>query len=47
MNTDTFGETKTVHYKVKLEEGMNYLTITSTTQSGGTDTTAYEQEYTK
>ena len=47
MNTDTFGETKTVHYKVKLVEGMNYLTITSTTQSGGTDTTTYEQEYTK
>lgn len=46
MNTDTFGETKTVHYKVKLVEGMNYLTITSTTQSGGTDTTTYEQEYT-
>ena len=47
MNKDTFGETKTVHYKVKLVEGMNYLTITSTTQSGGVVTTVYEQEYTK
>ena len=47
MNTDTFGETKTVHYKVKLIEGMNYLTITSTTQSGGTDTTTYELQYKK
>ena len=45
MNTDTFGETKTVHYKVKLTEGTNYLTITSTTQSGGTDTTSWEQKY--
>lgn len=47
MNTDTFGETKTVHYKVQLVEGMNYLTITSTTQSGGVDTTSYEKEYTQ
>lgn len=47
MNTDTFGETKVVHYKVKLVEGMNYLTITSATQSGGVDTTTYEQQYTK
>lgn len=46
MNTETFGETKTVHYKVKLVEGINYLTVTSTTQSGGVDTTSYEQEYT-
>ena len=47
MNTDTFGETNTVHYKVKLVEGKNYLTVTSTTQSGGMNTTSYEQEYTK
>ena len=45
MNTDTFGGTKTVHYKVKLTEGTNYLTITSTTKSGGTDTTSWEQKY--
>lgn len=47
MNKDTFGETKTVHYKVKLVEGMNYLTVISTTQSGGVDTTSYEKEYTQ
>lgn len=47
MNTNTFGETKVVHYKVQLVEGMNYLTITSTTKSGGVDTTTYEHEYTK
>lgn len=47
MNKETFGETKNVHYKVKLVEGMNYLTITSTTQSGGVDTKTYEQQYTK
>jgi len=47
MNTETFGETKKVHYKVKLIEGMNYLTIKSTTKSGGTETTSFEQKYTK
>ncbi len=47
MNTETFGETKKVHYKVKLVEGKNYLTITSTTQSGGIDVTSWEEEYTK
>lgn len=47
MNTETFGETKKVHYKVKLVEGKNYLTITSTTQSGGIDVTLWEEEYTK
>lgn len=47
MNTSTFGETKKVHYKVKLIDGKNTLTITSTTQSGGTDTITCEQEYSK
>lgn len=47
MNTETFGKTKIVHYKVKLVEGKNYLTVISTTQSGGIDTTSFEQEYTK
>lgn len=45
MNKETFGETKRVHYKVKLVEGNNYLIITSTTQSGGIDTTTWEEEY--
>lgn len=47
MNTDTFGKTKNVHYKVKMTEGRNYLTVTSTTESGGVDTASFEQEYTK
>lgn len=47
MNTETFGETKKVHYKVKLVEGKNYLTITSTTKSGGVDVTSWEEKYTK
>lgn len=47
MNTDTFGQTKTVHYKVKLVEGTNYLQIKSTTQSGGEDITTWNQEYTR
>lgn len=47
MNKNTFGETKTVHYKVKLIEGVNTLEITSTTESGGIDTATFEQEYTK
>lgn len=45
MNETTFGQTKVVHYKVKLIEGMNYLEITSKTQSDGVDTTSWEQEY--
>lgn len=46
MNKETFGETKTVHYKVKLIEGKNYLKIVSTTESDGVDTTSWEHEYT-
>lgn len=46
MNTETFGETKIVHYKVKLIQGMNYLTVKSTTQSGGVDVTSMEYKYT-
>jgi len=47
MNTDTFGETKVVHYKVKLVEGMNNLKVTSTTESDGVDTSIWNHEYTK
>lgn len=47
MNTDTFGETKSVHYKVKLERGMNYLTVKGTTKSGGVNVTSWQGEYTK
>lgn len=47
MNTDTFGETKRVHYKVKLERGMNYLTVKGTTQSGGVNISSWQGEYTK
>ena len=32
---------------LKLVEGKNYLTITSTTKSGGVDVTSWEEEYTK
>ena len=45
MNTDTFGETNTVHYKVQMVEGMNYLKIVSTTQSDAVDTTTWKYEY--
>ena len=27
MNTDTFGITKEVNYKIKMDEGWNYLKI--------------------
>ena len=47
MDTTTFGETKRVSYKVKLEKGKNYLIITSTTESDGIDSTTWEQEYTE
>ena len=43
MNAETFGKTKKVHYKVKLIEDKNYLTITSTTQSGGVDVASWEE----
>lgn len=47
MNTSTFGQTKVVHYKVKLVNGTNYLKITSTTESDGVDTTEWNKEYTE
>ena len=45
MNTDTFGQTNTVHYMVEMIQGMNYLKITSTTQSSAIDTTVWKYEY--
>lgn len=45
MNKETFGETKIVHYKVKLEDGINYLTVASKTESGGINTESWEHEY--
>ena len=45
MNTDTFGETKTVHYKIEMIQGMNYLKIISTTQSNAVDTSVWKYEY--
>lgn len=45
MNTDTFGQTKTVHYAVEMIEGMNYLKVISTTQGGAVDTTVWKYEY--
>lgn len=45
MNTDTFGETNTVHYKVPMVFGWNYLKIISTTQSGAQDTSVWKYEY--
>lgn len=45
MNTDTFGETKTVHYKMQMISGWNYLKIISTTQNGAQDTSVWKYEY--
>lgn len=45
MNTDTFGETKVVNYKVQMVSGWNYLKVISTTQSGAVDTTVWKYEY--
>ena len=45
MNTDTFGETNTVHYKMPMVSGWNYLKIISTTQSGAQDTSLWKYEY--
>ena len=45
MNTETFGETKTVRYKVEMVSGWNYLKIVSTTQSDAQDTSVWKYEY--
>jgi len=45
MNTDTFGETKVVNYKMKMISGWNYLKIISTTQSEAQDTSVWKYEY--
>ena len=44
MNTETFGETKEVKYKMKMVSGWNYLKIVSTTDSGAVDTTFWKYE---
>lgn len=45
MNTDTFGQTKEVHYKMEMINGWNYLKVISTTESGAVDTTVWKYEY--
>ena len=45
MNTDTFGETKTVHYKVEMISGWNYLKIVSITENEAQDTSVWKYEY--
>lgn len=45
MNKDTFGDTKEVHYKVKMQNGWNYLKVISTTQSDAKDTSLWKYEY--
>lgn len=45
MNTDTFGTTKVVTYKVELISGWNYLKIISTTQSDAQDKSVWKYEY--
>lgn len=45
MNSDTFGQTNTVHYMVEMIQGMNYLKIISTTQSDAVDATVWKYEY--
>lgn len=45
MNQDTFGETKTVHYKVPMIEGMNYFKIVAKTVSGGEVSSVWKYEY--
>lgn len=44
MNTDTFGETNKVYYRVKIVDGWNYLKITSTTVNNAKDTTVWKYE---
>lgn len=45
MDTSTFGETNTVHYKMKMIEGWNFLKVISTTKSDAVDTSIWKYEY--
>lgn len=46
MDESTFGQTKEVNYNVQMITGMNYLEITSTTQSDGITTSGpWKREY--
>lgn len=45
MNTDTFGTTKTVRYKLKLVNGWNYLKLIGTTENDAQNTTIWKWEY--
>lgn len=45
MNTDTFGTTKTVKYKLKMVEGWNYLKLIGTTENDAQNTTIWKYEY--
>lgn len=45
MNTDTFGTTKIVKYKVKMVNGWNYLKLIGTTENNAQNTTVWKYEY--
>lgn len=45
MNTDTFGTTKEVKYKMKMISGWNYLKIIGKTENGAENTTIWKYEY--
>lgn len=45
MNTDTFGTTKIVKYRVKMVNGWNYLKLIGTTVSEAQNTTVWKYEY--
>lgn len=45
MNTDTFGTTKVVKYRVKMIKGWNYLKLIGTTESGVKNETVWKYEY--
>ena len=45
MDKNTFGETKEVHYKVPMIQGMNYFKITAKTVSGGEVSSVWKYEY--
>lgn len=45
MDTNTFGTTKTVRYRVKMVNGWNYLKLIGTTVSDVQNTTVWKYEY--
>lgn len=45
MNTETFGQTKIVRFRLKVQEGWNYLKLIGTTQTDAKNESLWKYEY--